>query len=76
MNQIQFHPWTPVEWRDVAANLARDYGVVTTAYTSLGGARFRAAGSHWGPTLTAVAKKHGVTEAQVRAHLAMHQPLG
>ena len=47
--------------------------MVTTAYTSLGGSRFRSSGSHWGPTLAAVAKKHGVKEAQVLLRWAVQQ---
>jgi 2,5-diketo-D-gluconate reductase A len=73
VNQIQFHPWTPKPWRDLAEGQRRENGMVTTAYTSLGGSRFRSSGSHWGPTLAAVAKKHGVKEAQVLLRWAVQQ---
>ena len=43
------------------------------ADTSLGGQRFRAAGSHWGKVLAGIASKHGVTEAQVLLRWARQQ---
>lgn len=40
LNQIQFHPWIEQEWREVVRWQQKN-GIATTAYTSLGGARFR-----------------------------------
>ena len=71
--QIQFHPWTPKQWRDLVKQQFLDAGIVTTAYTSLGGSRFRGAGSHWGAALTSIAKKHGVTPPQVLLRWAVQQ---
>jgi len=73
VNQIQFHPWTPPEWRALQQRLLTEKGIVTTAYTSLGGSRFRALGSHWGKALGRVAAKHGVAESQVLLRWALQQ---
>ena len=31
VNQIQFHPWTPKPWRDLASRLQREKGIAVTA---------------------------------------------
>jgi diketogulonate reductase-like aldo/keto reductase len=46
--------------------------VATTAYTSLGGARFKR-GSQWGDALGAPARAHGATEAQVALRWGLQQ---
>jgi diketogulonate reductase-like aldo/keto reductase len=72
VNQLQFHPWTPPAWKEVVAK-QRASGVATTAFTSLGGSRFRKAGSEWGASLRAAALKHNATEAQVLLRWALQQ---
>ena len=72
VNQIQLHPWTPKEWKDTAAK-QKAHGVATTAFTSLGGSRFTAAGRHYGPVVEGIATKHGVTAAQVLLRWALQQ---
>jgi len=64
VNQVQLHPWTPKGWRGVVDACLRR-GVAVTAYTSLGGSRFRKAGSPWGEALAGLAAAHGATPAQV-----------
>ena len=40
VNEIQLHPWTPVEWRRDVVDWCKQHGVAITAYSSLGGSRF------------------------------------
>jgi len=72
VNQLQFHPWTPRQWKAVVTK-QQESGVSTTAYTSLGGSRFRSAGSNWGEVLKAAAAKYNATEAQVLLRWALQQ---
>ena len=59
VNQIQYHPWSSPAWHAAVAAWAGQ-GVVTTAYNSLGGARFatsRLAGS----AVARIAQERGLT---------------
>ena len=59
VNQIQYHPWSSQAWHAAVAAWAGQ-GVVTTAYNSLGGARFatsRLAGS----AVARIAQERGLT---------------
>ena len=63
-----------MEWRDLVTRQKREKSIVTTAYTSLGGSRFRASGSNWGSTVSTIAAKFpGATEAQVLLRWALQQ---
>ena len=73
VNQIQFHPWTPRQWRELVVSQHSKNGLVTTAYTSLGGSRFRRSGSKWGDALAAIARKYRVKEPQVLLRWAIQQ---
>lgn len=76
-NEIQQHPWSSQEWRDLA-RWQKKQGIATIAYTSLGGSRFHRAegdGAAWPGKVTRVAKAHGVTEAQVLLKWALQHDM-
>jgi len=59
VNQIQYHPWSSPAWHAAVAAWAGQ-GVVTTAYNSLGGARFATSGLA-GSTVARIAQDRGMT---------------
>lgn len=74
LNQIQFHPWTPREWKD-QVSWQKSMGIQSTAYTSLGGSRFHSASEDvdYTSVLESIANKYGVTEPQVLLKWALQQ---
>ena len=58
VNQIQYHPWSSPAWHAAVAAWAGQ-GVVTTAYNSLGGARF--ATSDIDNAVASIARDRGMT---------------
>lgn len=81
VNQIQYHPWTPQQWKDLVQWQAKNE-IVTIAYTSLGGSRFHhkqhssSESSDFSsiPILSELAKKYHATEAQVLLRWALSHP--
>jgi diketogulonate reductase-like aldo/keto reductase len=75
VNQIQYHPWTPKQWKDLVKwHTSND--IVTTAYTSLGGSRFTNAASkqiEYPSALTELAEKYHTTPTQVLLRWALNQ---
>jgi len=70
LNQIQFHPWTPKEWKDLV-KWQQSNGIATTAYTSLGGSRFDQSSSI--PIISKLSSKYDVTETQILLRWALQQ---
>lgn len=65
VNQIQYHPWTSPEWRELVRWHQRN-DVVTIAYNSLGGSRFRSSSNgRSDDAVLRVAERHAVSEAQL-----------
>lgn len=75
VNQIQYHPWTPKQWKDLVKwHTSND--IVTTAYTSLGGSRFYNEASkqvEYPSALTDLAQKYHATPTQVLLQWALNQ---
>ena len=59
VNQIQYHPWSSPAWHAAVAAWAGQ-GVVTTAYNSLGGARFATSGLT-GSAVSSIARERGIS---------------
>jgi len=75
LNQIQYHPWTLPEWKELVRWQTKN-GIATTAYNSLGGSRFHITQNKllkWPPILTNLAERYLVTEAQVLLRWALNQ---
>ena len=76
VNQIQFHPWTSHEWKELVKWQTMEKNIATTAYTSLGGSRFHQRDPttpSWPPIVTKLAKKYDATESQVLLRWALRQ---
>jgi len=73
-NEIQFHPWSPVEWKRQHLEWCRQHDVAVIAYTSLGGQRFhRADEAKWPDVVQVIARRYGATESQVLLEWALRQ---
>ena len=59
VNQIQYHPWSSRAWHAAVAAWAGQ-GIVTTAYNSLGGARFSTSDLA-GSEIARIARERGLT---------------
>jgi len=66
VNQLEFHPWVPLETRDLV-RWCQDKGIAVTAYGSLGGSQNKARGE----AVSQVAQKYGKTNAQVLLRWAL-----
>ena len=71
VNQIQYHPWSSPAWHRAVATWAGK-GIVTTAYNSLGGARFSTT-DLVGSTVASIAKKRGISVNSVLLAWARHK---
>jgi diketogulonate reductase-like aldo/keto reductase len=74
VNQIMFHPWVSADLK-ATAKYCKQKGIVVTAYFSLGGAAKNNEKERGGPSVTAVAKKHGVSNTQVLLRWALDQDI-
>eukprot|EP00980_Cylindrotheca_fusiformis_P006922 scaffold1442_cov128-Cylindrotheca_fusiformis.AAC.43 len=84
VNQIQYHPWTPKQWKDLV-RWHMEHDIATTAYTSLGGSRFSnksqgdgrgnvgGGGADYQLVLTELAQKYDATTNQVLLQWALGQ---
>lgn len=68
VNQIEFHPWVPSETMELA-RWCKGQGIAVTAYGSLGGAGNKAQGD----SVDKIARKHGVSKAQVLLRWALNK---
>jgi len=75
LNQIQYHPWASPEMKELV-HWQTQNDITTIAYNSLGGRRFHTAKNKllkWPLTLTNLAERYSVTEAQVLLRWAVNQ---
>lgn len=72
VNQIMFHPWVSADLK-ATAKYCRQKGIMVTAYFSLGGDSKHSERERGGPSVSAVAKKHGVSNTQVLLRWALDQ---
>lgn len=68
VNQLEFHPWVPPETKELV-RWCQGKGIAVTAYGSLGGSANKAEGD----VAAQLAKKYGVSSAQVLLRWAVDQ---
>lgn len=68
VNQMEYHPWVPIETRKLF-RWCRSRGIAVTVYGSLGGSQNKARGN----VISMIAERHKVSNAQVLLRWALDQ---